>query len=71
MAVQTSVRVPRGQKRSCAHQAAPLRTWTEFLREPPRATLAIAEAPVVYAVHIIAPLPLLYAINQVQPMGGR
>jgi hypothetical protein len=38
----------------------------EFLREPPRATLAIIEAPVVYVVHIVAPLPLLYAINQVQ-----
>jgi hypothetical protein len=50
----------------CAYQAAPLRTWPEFLREPPRATLAIVEAPVVYAVHIVARLPLLYAINQVQ-----
>jgi hypothetical protein len=50
----------------CAYQAAPLRIWTEFLREPPRATLAVVEAPVVYAVHIVAPLPLLYGINQAQ-----
>jgi hypothetical protein len=50
----------------CAYQAAPLRTWTESLREPPRATLAIGEAPVAYAVYIVALLPLLYAINQVQ-----
>ena len=34
-----------------------------LLREPLRAT---CETPVVYAVHIVAPLPLLYAINQVQ-----
>jgi len=62
--VRTSVTIPR--RRLCAYQAAPLRTWTEFLREPPIATLATVEAPVVYAVHIVAPLPLLYAINQVQ-----
>ena len=30
-----------------------------------RAALAMVEAPVVYAVHIVAPLLLLYAINQV------
>ena len=41
-------------------------TWMAFPREPPRATLAIVEAPVVYAVHIEAPLPLLYTVNQVQ-----
>jgi hypothetical protein len=51
----------------CAYQAAPLRTWTEFLREPPRAALAIVEAPLVYAEHIIASLPLLCGINQVRP----
>jgi hypothetical protein len=38
----------------------------EFLREQLRVTLAIVEPPVVYAVHILAPLLLLYAINQVQ-----
>jgi hypothetical protein len=39
----------------------PSRIWMEFLR----AALAMVEAPVVYAVHIVAPLLLLYAINQV------
>jgi hypothetical protein len=29
------------QKRLCAYQAARLSTWMEFLREPPKATLAI------------------------------
>ncbi|KAI0270864.1 hypothetical protein BGY98DRAFT_1009441, partial [Russula aff. rugulosa BPL654] len=32
-----------------------------------RATLATVEAPVVYAVPIVAPLPLLYATNQRVP----
>jgi hypothetical protein len=50
----------------CAYQATPLRIWTVFLREPPRATLAVVEAPVVYAVHIVVLIPLLYATNQVQ-----
>jgi hypothetical protein len=54
------------QNKLCAYQAAPLRTWAEYLREPLRVTLAIVEALVVYAVHIVAPLPLLCSINQVQ-----
>jgi hypothetical protein len=48
--VRTSVRIPRGKKIVCV-PGCPLRTWTEFLREPPRATMAIVEAPVVYTVH--------------------
>ena len=50
----------------CSYQVAHLHTSTEFLTEPPRATQAIVEAPVVYAVHIVAPPSLPYAINQVQ-----
>ena len=46
-----------------AYQAAPLCTWIVFLREPPRETLALVEAPVVYMVHIVAPLLSLYAIQ--------
>jgi hypothetical protein len=48
------------------HTSYPLRTWMAFLREPPRDPLAIVEALVTYAEHIVAPLPLLYTINQVQ-----
>jgi hypothetical protein len=40
-----------------------MRTRAVFLREPLGVT---CETPVLYAVHIVAPLPLLYAINQVQ-----
>jgi hypothetical protein len=47
---KTSVRIPRGTKLIVCIPGCPLRSWTEFLKEPPRATLAIVEAPVVYAV---------------------
>jgi hypothetical protein len=30
----------------------PLRTWTEFLRELLRVTLAIVEAPVIHVIHV-------------------
>jgi hypothetical protein len=63
--VRTSVRIPRGTKEIVCVPGCPMSTGTEFLRELLRVTLAIVEAPVVYAVHIIAPLPLLYAMNQV------
>jgi hypothetical protein len=64
--VRTSVRIPRGTREIVCVPVCPLRTWTGFLREPLRATLATVEAPVVCAVPIAAPLPLLYATNQVQ-----
>jgi hypothetical protein len=57
-----------GRKRLSAYQAAPLRTWTVFLRAA-QSDLAIIEAPVVYAVHIVAPLPLLCTTNQVNYKG--
>ena len=56
--MRTSVRIPRGTKEIVCVPGCPMRTWTEFLRELLRATLAIVEAPVVYAVHIKAPLTL-------------
>jgi hypothetical protein len=49
-------------ERGCAYQAVQLHTSTEFPREPPRATPAIAEAPVICVAHIAAPLPLLCVI---------
>ena len=64
--MRTSVRIPRGTKEIVCVPGCPLRTWTRFLRVPLRATLGTVEAPVVYAVPIVALLPLLYATNQVQ-----
>jgi hypothetical protein len=64
--VRTSVWIPRGTKEIVCIPGYPLRTWMAFLREPPRDPLAIVEALVTYAEHIVAPLPLLYTINQVQ-----
>ena len=51
-----------GDKGDCMHTRLPF-AYLDGVSE--RAALAMVEAPVVYAVHIVAPLLLLYAINQV------
>jgi hypothetical protein len=61
--VRTSVRIPQGTKEIVC---VPGCSFAYVAGVSERAALAIIEAPVVYAVHIVAPLPLLYAINQVQ-----